>query len=217
MYDRQEVNPQQLPHKKTPVQKKLDKQRKEKAAADKAQRTAIMLANRQSNVLARRRTRKGLTPRTSLTPWWKRLSTVEESKIFNGYMDGVEGVPQWKFDTSMELWAYHRAQGHKLKQYRTMSDIWRKKRENKGNHVSVPQNTQNATEKAAIMFVMGIIDQDAESGRIRMRAKSQVVQDVTGLGVAPHAVQAMGSHYAEASESTSQGTETRERRFARKF
>jgi hypothetical protein len=46
MCDRQEVNPQQLPHKKTPAQKKLDKQMKEKAAADKAQRTAIMLANR---------------------------------------------------------------------------------------------------------------------------------------------------------------------------
>jgi hypothetical protein len=39
MCDRQEVNPQQLPHKKTPAQKKLDKQMKEKAAADKAQRT----------------------------------------------------------------------------------------------------------------------------------------------------------------------------------
>ena len=96
---------------------------KEKAAADKAQRTAIMLANRQANVLARHRARKGLAPRTSLTPWWKRLSTVEESKIFNGYLDGVEGVPQWKFDTAMELRAYRRAQGHKLKQYRTMSDI----------------------------------------------------------------------------------------------
>jgi hypothetical protein len=177
MCDRQEVNPQQLPHKKTPAQKKLDKQMKEKAAADKAQRTAIMLANRQANVLARRRARKGLTPRTSLTPWWKRLSTVEESKIFNGYLDGVEGVPQWKFDTAMELRAYRRAQGHKLKQDRTMPDIWRKKRENKGHLVSVPQNTQKATEKAASMFVMGIIDKDAESGRIRMRAKSQVVQD----------------------------------------
>jgi hypothetical protein len=61
-----------------------------------------MLANRMANVLARRRVRKGLTSRTSLTPWWKRLSTVEESKIYNGYMDGVEGIPQWKFDTTME-------------------------------------------------------------------------------------------------------------------
>ncbi len=93
MCNGQEVNPQQLPHKKTPAQKKLDKQVKEKATADKAQRTAIMLSNRQSNVLARRRTRKGLTPRTSLTPWWKGLSTVEESKVFHGYLDGVEGVP----------------------------------------------------------------------------------------------------------------------------
>jgi hypothetical protein len=42
MWNRQEVNPQQLPHKKTPAQKKLDKQMKEKAAVDKAQRTAIM-------------------------------------------------------------------------------------------------------------------------------------------------------------------------------
>lgn len=58
-----------------------------------------------------------------------------------------------------------------------MPDIWRKKRENKGHLVSVTQNTQKATEKAASMFVMGIIDKDAESGRIRMRAKSQVVQD----------------------------------------
>jgi hypothetical protein len=56
-----------------------------------------------------------------------------------------------------------------------MRDIWRKRRENKGHHVSVPQNTQKATEKAASMFVMGIIDKDAESVRIRMRAKSQVV------------------------------------------
>jgi hypothetical protein len=102
---------------------------------------------------------------------------VEESKIFNGYLDGVEGVPQWKFDTTMELRVYHRAQGHKLKQDRTMPDIWRKKRENKGHLVSVTQNTQKATEKAASMFVMGIIDKDAESVRIRMRAKSQVVQD----------------------------------------
>jgi hypothetical protein len=123
MYDLQEVNPQQLPHKKTPGQKKLDKQMKEKAVADKAQRTVIMLTNRQANVLARRRARKGLTPRTSLTPWWKRINTVEESKIFNGYLDGVEGVLQWKFDTTMELRAYHRAQGHKVKQYHTMSDI----------------------------------------------------------------------------------------------
>jgi hypothetical protein len=120
MCDHQEVNPHQLPHKKTPDQKKLDKQMKEKAAADKTQRTAIILANRQANVFARHRTRKGLTPRTSLTPWWKRLSTVEESRIFNGYSDGVEGVQQWKFDTDMELRSYHREQGHKLKKYHTM-------------------------------------------------------------------------------------------------
>jgi hypothetical protein len=102
---------------------------------------------------------------------------VEESKIFNGYLDGVEGVPQWKFDTTMELRAYHRAQSHKLKQYHTMPDIWRKNRENKGHHVSVSQNTHKSTEKAASMFVMVIIDQDAKSGRIWMRAKSHVVQD----------------------------------------
>ncbi len=39
------------------------------------------------------------------------------------------------------------------------------------------QNTQKATEKEASMSVLGIIEKDAESVRIRMREKSQVVQD----------------------------------------
>jgi hypothetical protein len=57
MVDRQEVNPMQPPRKKTPAQKKLDKQMREKAASDKAMREAIMQEGRKAKVLARRRVR----------------------------------------------------------------------------------------------------------------------------------------------------------------
>jgi hypothetical protein len=64
MVDRQEVNPMQPPRKKTLAQKKLDKQMREKAAADMAKREVIMQAGRKAKVLARRRVRQGMTRTT---------------------------------------------------------------------------------------------------------------------------------------------------------
>jgi hypothetical protein len=180
MVDHREVNPMQPPRKKTPAQKKLDKQMEEKAATDKEKRKAIMQANRQAKVLARRRARQGKTPRTSRTPWWKKLSPLQEQKIIDAYFRGSGGHTGDASCTAhdiMELRMHRRAQAHKQKEYRTMQDIWRKKRQNKGHHVSVPQNPQHATEKAASMFVMSIIDRSAEGVRSRMKVKNQVMQD----------------------------------------
>jgi hypothetical protein len=180
MVDHHEVNPMQPPRKKTPAQTKLDKQMKEKAATDKEKRKAIMQANRQARVLARRRARQGKTPRTSHTPWWKKLSSAQEEEIIDAHLlgsGGDTGDSSCTFHNIIALWAHRRAQAHRQEQYRIMQGIWRKERQNKGHHVSRPQNAQKATGKAASMFVMGIIDRSAEGVRIRMKVKSQVMQD----------------------------------------
>jgi hypothetical protein len=114
------------------------------------------------------------------TPWWKKLSLVQEQQIpADEYLRIGGDAENVSYSVGKIIaWRVHRReQADKEEQHRISQGIRRKKRQTNGRQVSPPQNGQKAIEKAASMFAMGIIDRNVVSARIRMRVRNQEMQD----------------------------------------